>query len=531
MTSLSRAVCWCAVALFLAGSLAAAPRPRLVLGITVDQFRYDYLTRFGADYRGGLRRLLSRGAVFTNARYEHFPTVTAIGHSAIFSGATPSISGIVGNDWYDRDERRNVTSVSDDSVRLLGASGPDFSRPGASPRRLLVSTVGDEMKMAATGKSKVIGVSWKDRAAILPAGHMADAAYWFDNATGGFISSTFYFPELPAWVKDFNNSRHCSRYLNAAWAGRKLPGQPGPELCKALERSPFGNELIELFVESAVQAERLGQRGATDLLAVSFSANDYVGHELGPDSSEVREISIETDKLLEKLFTFLDTRVGLDHVLVLLTSDHGVSPTPEVNAARRMPGGRILPGMIQNPVRAALEKKYGPGQWIVSPSDYSLYFNQDLIRQKGLNPAEVNQLAADVALSIPHVFRVYTRDQLRNGAALEDQVGRRVMNGFYVRRSADVFVLLEPYWIFTRSGATHGTSFSYDSHVPVIFMGPGIRPGRYHQTISVNDIAPTLATMLEIETPSGSLGRVLAEILEPESAAAGQRRGAVSGAR
>jgi hypothetical protein len=503
--------CSSAVAIFLAAtaSYAAAPKPKLVLAIAIDQFRYDYLTRFRADYSGGLARLLTKGAVFTNARYEHFPTVTAIGHSTFMSGATPSISGIIGNDWYDREAHKNVTSVSDDATKLLG--GKDAA--GSSPRRMLVSTVGDELKMSGRGKTRVIGISLKDRSAVLPAGHMADGAFWFDGKTGNFVSSTFYFADLPAWVKDFNAGRPADRYKGEHFGKKTLPAEAGEKLYESLPASPFGNELIEMLAERAIQAEQLGQRDATDLLAVSFSSNDYVGHELGPDAPEVREISILTDKLLDKFFRFVDSKIGIANVLVVITADHGVSPVPEVNAGRKMPGGRMPAGIVQDTVQAALAKKYGDGKWILSPSEHSLYLNLDLVHSKNLDAAEVNRAAAQAALTIPHVFRVYTRERLMNGAALEDQVGRRVMNGFYVRRSADIEIMLEPYWMFAARGTTHGTTFNYDAHVPVIFMGPGVKPGRYHANIAVNDIAPTLATMLDVETPSGSVGRVLSEML------------------
>ncbi len=512
MHSVSRLTHRASLYVFLAAALYAATPPahppKLVLAVAVDQFRYDYLTRFRSDYHDGLARLLTKGAVFTNARYEHFPTVTAIGHSTFLSGATPSISGIVGNDWFDRESNKSVTSVSDESVKVLGGN----NEVGSSPRRMLVSTVGDELKIAGN-KSKVFGISLKDRSAILPVGHMANGAFWFDSKAGNFVSSTYYFDQLPAWVSEFNAARPADKYKGAVWAGHKYPAEAGEKLYSTLPDSPFSNELIEALAERAVQAEQLGVRGVTDILAVSFSANDYVGHDLGPDSAEVREISIHTDKLLGKLFQFLDTKLGMDNVLVVLTADHGVAPLPETNQARKMPGGRMSPGIVRETVQAALTQKYGAGNWIQSPSEHSLYLNWALIRDKKLDDAEVARTAARAALTIPHVFRVYTREQLMNGTALEDQVGRRVMNGFYVRRGADVYILLEPYWMFSQKGTTHGTTFSYDAHVPVIFMGPGIKTGRFDNAIAVNDIAPTLATMLGIETPSGSIGRVLTEIL------------------
>jgi hypothetical protein len=490
---------------------AAAPKkPKLVLAIVLDQFRYDYLTRFRGDYTAGLDQLLTRGAVFTDAQYNHFPTVTAAGHSTFLSGATLSISGIIGNDWYDRDEGREVTSVSDPNTQLVGGRGG----PGSSPNRLLVSTLGDELKIANGGKSKVIGVSLKDRSAILPAGHMANGAYWFDNASGNFVSSTFYFEQLPGWVKTFNENHPAARYAGATWLTHKLPAD-AKQLNTALAASPFGNDLVAAFAERALEAEQLGQRDVTDLLAVSFSSNDYVGHEAGPDAPEVREVSIRTDHVLGELLAAADRAAGSGNVLVVLSADHGVAPIPEVNTARRMPGGRPPAGIVNRTAQEALTKKFGDGKWIVSSSEHSLYFNQELIAQKRLDPAEVDRAAAVALQQLPHVFRVYTREQLATGAVQPDAVSRSVINGFYARRSGDVEVLLEPYWIFTQSGATHGTTFGYDTHVPLIFMGSGIRPGRYYQPVVENDIAPTLAAILEVETPSGSVGRVLSEIFAP----------------
>jgi predicted AlkP superfamily pyrophosphatase or phosphodiesterase len=516
----------CFALLALCASLVAAAaqpaRPKLVLAIVIDQFRYDYLTRFRADYTGGLDRLLRRGAVFTNARYRHYPTVTACGHSIFMTGAMPSLSGIINNEWFDRPSGKTVTSVSDDGVRLVGAEGQ-----GASPRRLLASTLGDEMKMAGKGKPRVIGISLKDRAAILPAGHMADAAYWFDLNSGSFVSSTFYLPGLPQWVKDFNQAHPPARYFNAEWKplapgpdypafARKLPGAAGPDFSKALDASPIGNELVEAFTERAIQDEQLGQRGPTDLLTVSFSSNDYVGHDYGPDSPEVRDMAMRADRLIGRLLDFADAKVGPGNTLVVLTADHGVSPVPETLAQWKMPGGRLPDKVILDAIETALIKRFGAGRWVVAGWGAAPYFNRELIRAKKRTEAEVQAVAAEAAAAVPHVFRVYTRAQLLNGMALGDTITERVVNGFYSSRSADLAVLEEAYWIPWASGTSHGSVFDYDSHVPVIFMGPGVRPGRYDRNIMPNDIAPTLATMLGVATPSGSAGRVLAEMLVPK---------------
>lgn len=496
---------------------AQVPKPKLVLTIVVDQFRYDYLTRFRSEYKGGLARLLEKGAVFTNANYEHFPTVTAVGHSTILSGATPSISGIVGNTWYDRASNKQVTSVSDDSVRLLGGAP---GRTGSSPRQLLVSTIGDELKLSARGESRVIGVSLKDRAAILPAGRMADGAFWFDDTTGNFVSSTYYFADLPAWAATFNKSRSVDKYLGAAWTPvgggqpfRTMGAVADRGYFASMERTPFGNEIVEAFAEAALAGVKLGQHSGIDLLSVSFSANDYVGHGVGPDAPEVRDISITTDRVIQKLFDFVDKQVGLDNVLVVMTADHGVSPLPEFALKQKLPGGRMSEKSVLDAIRQGLTAAYGPGDWISGNSGPAPYFNLDLIRQKKLKAADVENTAAEAARNIPHIFRVYTREQLMFGRALEDTVDRCVRNGFNANRASDLFIVSEPYWIFEERGASHGTPYSYDTHVPVIFMGRGIRPGRYNGNIFVNDVASTLATMLDIETPSGASGRALSEIL------------------
>ena len=489
---------------------AALPaRPKLVLAVAIDQFRYDYLTRFRSEYTGGLRRLLDRGAVFTRARFQHFPSVTAIGHSTYLSGALPAMSGIIGNDWYDRATGRLVTSVSDPAEKILGGGAGE----GASPRRMLVSTVGDELKIATASKSKVIGLSLKDRSAILPSGHMADLALWYDAQTGRFVSSTFYGAALPDWVIRFDDERKADAYRGASWRGGDLPKEAGPALYGAVYGSPFGNDLLEALAERAVEAERLGQRGETDLLTVSFSSNDAVGHEKGPDSPEVRDISVRTDAALGRLFSYLDTRIGMGNVLVTLTADHGVAPLPEVAASRRMPGGRMPAGSVRDAVQAALVQRFGEGQWVVSPSDHSIYIDRKLVAAKRLDLDQVQDTAKEAVQALPHVLRVYTLHELLAGSASDDPVGRSLANSVSAQRTGDLELLLEPYWMFAARGTTHGSVFGYDMHVPVIFMGPGIRPGTYRRDITVNDVAPTLAEILGVESPSGAAGRVLDEVL------------------
>jgi predicted AlkP superfamily pyrophosphatase or phosphodiesterase len=498
------------ILLALAASLVAATpkKPKLVVAIVIDQFRYDYLTRFRSEYHAGFDRLLTQGAVFTNARFIHFPTVTAVGHSTVLTGAIPSISGIIANEWYDFGEHKEVTSVSDSGTKLLGGSGE-----GSSPHRLLVSTVGDELKMSDNRNSRVVGISLKDRAAILPSGHMANGAYWFDPKTGNFVSSTYYFSDLPGWVKDFNSGEPAAKYRGYTWLTHKMPAEP-EKLYSALEATPIGNELIEAFAERALTAEQLGKHDVTDILTVSFSSNDYVGHRYGTYSPEAHDVSVRTDAIIGKFLQTIDKEVGLDNVLVVLTADHGVSPSTEEAAANHMPGGREPASLVRNAVQTALVKKYGEGEWMVGTADLSLFLNRSLIAQKNLDLSAVEDVAAAAVETVPHVARVYTRHQLAAGAVANDDVTRRIVNGYNMERGADVAFILEPYWVFGSSGATHGSPFSYDNHVPVIFMGPGIRAGQYHEDVAVNDIAPTIATILSVETPAGSVGRVLAEMFQ-----------------
>jgi len=495
---------------------AERKRPKLLVAIVVDQFRYDYLLRFRSDYKAGLARLLDHGAVLTDAHLQHIPTVTAIGHSTFLSGATPSISGIVGNEWYDRDSKRYVTSVQDDSEQEVGGIPGKIA---SSPRRMLVSTIPDEIKMSGQ-HTKTIGISIKDRSAILPAGHMADAAYWFENDSNTWVTSSYYIKELPQWVKDVNATRPAFQILGQSWVPLE-GGNPfctmvgGAEIrfCGSLEATPWGNEMIETLAEHAIVNEQLGTHDGTDVLAVSFSSNDYVGHAMGPDSPEVRDISIRTDRLLGKFLDYVDQQVGLANTVVVLTADHGVAPIPEVNQGRKMPGGRISSRMSQTLVQA-LTDKYGADGWL-DGNGGALYLNQELIRSKNLNPAEVEDFAAALLRKAPHIFRVYTRHQLMTGQVPNDAVSRAAVNGFYDQRSGDLTVIPEGFYLFGPApGTSHGLPFNYDTHVPLIFFGAGIKPGIYRMPTAANDIAPTLAELLGVEQPSGSVGRVLGEIFE-----------------
>src|SRR6185312_1153323 len=515
--------------LFTAAGCAAATapaKPKLVVGIVIDQFRYDYLTRFRADYHGGFDQLLTRGADFTNAFYRQTPTVTAVGHSIFMSGAMPAVSGIVGNSWYDRSAGQVVTSVCDWDTRTIGghqdtkAAACTDSDP-ASPKRLLVTTIGDELKDAQPA-SKVIGISIKSRAAILPSGHRANGAFWLDDVTGNFITSSYYMDALPAWAIKFNDRKLPAAYINRKWEGfpkwdfHAPPGSSEPYA--KLPASPWGNELIEQFAEQAITGEHLGHRNATDLLTISFSSNDYIGHAVGPDAPEVRDISIRTDQLLAKLFRYIDREVGLENVLFVLSADHGVAPVPD--PAHRLPGGYVQ-GNLASVIESALNAKFGRADWLIPGTGKGeIYFNWPAIEKvttpngQAVEKSAVYRVAKSAILVAAqlHVARVYTREQLDNGIA-GDFIAVAAMNGYFPTRSPDLTLILEPGFIPGTKGTTHFSPYSYDRHVPIIFMGSGIKPGRYDETVAPNDIAPTLATFLDIQTPSGSSGRVLTEML------------------
>lgn len=500
---------------------------RLLLLVTVDQFRFDYLTRFSEEYNSGIARLMRGGAVFLNAHLEHYPTVTAPGHAALGSGAMPNASGIIGNDWFDRETGKNVTSVSDDRVTQVGGAG----KTGASPHRLLVTTLADELKIAARGRGatgipRAIGISLKDRSAILPVGRSADGAYWYDSGTGEFVTSTFYAEALPAWVRQFNAQRLGHNFAGRPWpflaapaTAHNMPARPGPDLYSAIYASPFGNELLGSLAEAALDGEQLGQRNTLDVFSVSFSSNDAVGHTYGPDSPEVRAISLQTDQAIGSLLTAIDKRVGLARILVVFTSDHGVAPLPEFLAEQRLPGGRLTSEDLFGPIRRALESRFGSGQWILGTAGSSPYLNHALMAERGVDPATARTVAATAAAALPQVSRVYTRDQLLQGTVPTDAFARRIVQSHHPHRSGDLEIVLNPFWIRQKTGTTHGTPYPYDSHIPLIFLGHGISAGRYSRHVALNDVAPTLATRFGVSLPSGSVGKVLSEVLAPAVAA------------
>ncbi len=501
---------------------AESPKPKLVVAIVVDQFRHDYLMRFRGDYHGGLDYLLRNGANFASAYYKQVPTVTAVGHSIFMSGAMPSVSGMVGNSWYDRDENKVVTSVCDWRFNTVGGKQQTegarcTDADPASPNRLLVTTVGDELRNVHED-SKVIGISIKARGAILPSGHRAQGAFWFDDQTGNFVTSSFYMDALPAWAASFNGEKRAEKYVDQPWPGfpsYHFRTAAGRDAYSLLPASPWGNELIEQFAEQAIKGEKLGQRGVTDLLTVSFSSNDYVGHAVGPDAPEVKDMAIRVDEQIGKLFRLLDETVGMQNVLVVLTADHGVASTPAMDEKRKLPGGYLLAD-AEDGVQSALSRKFGKGSWLISGGgEATLYLNKETVAKSKVSLQDVNDTVVDTLLSVPqyHVARVYSRKQLMDGVA-GDFVAEAAMDGFNERRSGDFSIIFEPGYMSGTGGTTHFSAYDYDRHVPLLIAGPGIKAGQFNRTVAVNDVAPTLANILEVGTPSGSSGRVLDEILK-----------------
>jgi predicted AlkP superfamily pyrophosphatase or phosphodiesterase len=541
-------------------------RPRLVLLIAVDQFRYDYLERFGDLFvANGLRRLLREGASWTHSNYDHIPTYTAPGHATMMTGAYPAESGIIGNEWLDRPTGQRISSVADASTKLLG-DNPNAN--GASPHRLVGSTVGDELRLATNGRAKVIGISVKDRSAILPAGRNANAAYWLSTASGNMVSSTYYFKELPGWVIAFNNEKRADKYFGAKWerllpeneywkrAGADTPSwetvgsasgdtnafphtitggakSPGRAYYIALDHSPFINDLIVSFAQQAIINEQLGQDDDTDVLTVSLSGNDYVGHRYGPYSHETMDVTLRTDRQIATLLDFVNTRIGLSNTLIAFTADHGVSPIPEHAKDLGLGGERIKLADLFATINKAISARYNPQGKSPDPSvDYllkysegatmrehfingNLYFNYDALRRDNVNVEEFSQVVVSAALGFPGVARCFSRVQLLRGAtSITDPIERRALHGFYPARSGDVVIIAEPFkYLGDAITATHGSAYSYDTHVPTIIMGPGINAGKYFEPATPADIAPTLSALLRITPPTNATGRVLVEAL------------------
>ena len=522
------AVLMCAV-----NATRADSRPKLVVAIVVDQLRGDYLERFQDQFTtNGFRLLMERGAFLSAAHYDYHPTYTAPGHATILSGAPPSVHGIIGNSWFDKRARRGRYCVEDTTVAGVGVGGASGQR---SPRNFIGSNLADQMRLHF--RSRVVGVSMKDRGAILPAGRKPLGAYWYDAKSGKFVTSTYYHQKLPDWVEAFNQ-RGRSRELEKQVWERLLPesdyvwgdetegeGMLGRErkptfphqVAGSLTTSPFANQLLVEFAMAALEGERLGDSDRPDLLCVSFSANDYVGHRFGPHSQEVQDITMRLDRQLNDFFTTLDQRIGLEHVIIQLTADHGVAPNPEFATAQGLDGGRIKESELMLNLLTELSEQFGPGRYFLSPkfNGGALFFDHEELRKRNLSETELVSSIRDWALDDGRFHAVYSRGQLLEGRA-PGRIGQLILNGYHGERSGDVILVTKPFLIASGSstGTTHGSPWSYDTHVPVLFYGAPFRPGRHPGHFGITDIAPTLAAALRITPPAGSTGLVCADVLK-----------------
>jgi predicted AlkP superfamily pyrophosphatase or phosphodiesterase len=530
----------------LIAQAAPAPLPSvdLVLVISLDQFPYEYMTRFRPHFTGGLAMLLDRGAVFTNAVYKHAQCNTGPGHAVILSGSYGAENGIVSNNWYDRALGRTVYCVEDESVSLLGGKGD-----GRSPARFEASTFGDMLRLHTGFESRVISIANKDRAAILMAGRMPTGVYWM--ADSAFVSSTYYLNALPVWLKEFNGSGMINSYFGALWnqslpetafsgmdqddapyeesrdgLGRTFPhritGTDRSHLTSsyysALWTSPYGVMLPAEAARRAVLGERLGKRGVTDLLCIGFSTTDYVGHAYGPHSREILEIAVAVDRTLGEFFSFIDSTVGLQRCIIALTSDHGVSPIPEYLMAH-VPGasaGRIPGDLVRNTAEASLTTVFGrppAPSWVEAVVERNVYLRRTALQKKNISLSRAAAIVAEKLRQLPGVAHAWNLLDLSgsDGTGLTE----RVRLSYRPDRCGEVFYMLKPFYLEGgHSGTSHGDPYDYNAHVPLILMGVGIRQGVYDQDASPADLAPTLSALLGVEFPSGRTGKVLREALD-----------------
>ena len=517
-----------------------ADKPKLVVGIVVDQMRYDFLYRYSEKYSsGGFKRLMNEGFNCRNNHYNYAPTVTAAGHAAIFTGSIPAINGMIGNEWFNQKTGKSVYCVEDSSVRTVGSD----SKAGLmSPKNLLVSTITDQLKIANNFQSKTIGIALKDRGSILPAGHTANAAYWFDSKNGAWITSSFYMNDLPQWVKDFNSMKMPQKYMAEGWktllpiekytestadnqvyeaklSGEKtatfpheLAAQSGVNLLEVIRTTPFGNTLTKDFALVAIQSENLGKSPKTDFLTISFSSPDYVGHAFGPNSIEVEDTYLRLDKDIEEILTSLDNSLGKGNYLVFLSADHGVADVPGFWQSQKLPAGVVDAAMSSRDVKTALKTAFGEGEFIIAEDNSQLYLNANLMEEKKISYTQIYEIVRKTLLKRDDVADVIDLHNLAN-STLPDYQLSYVKNGFNPRRSGDIMVVLNPSWFAGRKqGTTHGSLYRYDTHVPLLFYGWKVKSGETTLRTNISDISPTVADLLNILEPNGSVGNVISGV-------------------
>ena len=521
----------------------AVPRPKLVVGIVVDQMRWDYLYRYYERYgTGGFKRLLTDGFTCENTYINYVPTVTAIGHSTVYTGSVPAIHGIAGNDFIIQQTGQPMYCTQDDLVNGVGTAGDAGKQ---SPKNLLASTITDQLKLATNFRSKVIGIAIKDRGGILPAGHFADAAYWYEGKSGNWISSSFYMEQLPQWVQDFNAQQLPAKYLQQDWntlypietyvqsidddnayegsyRGEERPVFPR-QLGQLVEKNglglisstPFGNTLTLDLAKAAIANEQLGHNPAnvTDFLAVSLSSTDYVGHQFAINSVEVEDTYLRLDAELEAFFKYLDETVGKGEYTVFLSADHGASHNASFFTDKKGNGGLFNTRGVTNDLNAHLAQQFGQEKIVRSLSNYQVSLNYDVIRANQLDEQAIKTSAIDFLRQLDGVAFAVDMQNAAN-ATVPARIRERIINGYNAKRSGVIQIILEPQWYSGgQTGGTHGTWGSYDAHIPLVWMGWGIEHGATNRETHMTDIAATLAALLHIEEPNGNIGQPIREVL------------------
>jgi predicted AlkP superfamily pyrophosphatase or phosphodiesterase len=516
--------------------------PKLVIGIVVDQMAYEYIPRYWEKYSDdGFKKLISNGFFCKNANFTHFPTYTAPGHSCIYTGSIPSIHGICGNDWYDREWGRLRYCADDTSVNTVGS----FSTEGKmSPASLQVSTITDELRMSNNFKSKVIGIALKDRGGIFPAGKLGNASYWYDNTSKRWVTSTYYMQILPNWVDEFNNKNLPDFYLSKPWNtllpieqytesmmddnnfetlynGEEKPVFPHnfPELKyknpQLLRYSPFGNDLTKDFAIETIDKENLGKNNCTDFLCLSFSSTDYVGHIFGLNSIEMEDTYLRVDLNIAEILKYVDDKIGMEKVLILFTADHGVCRNPGYMKSLNFDAGTFFRNVVLDSVNIYLDRIYKKNNLAIQFINQQVYFDRNLIINAGLNIEEITKNTARyIKENIPGVRNVFTTEDLKSNINSAPYISF-FRNGFFEKRCGDVFVNFMPYWIEERIvGAEHGSPYQYDTHVPLVWYGWEIEKGETLDFINMTDVAPTLSVLLNIGLPGGCIGKPIEKVLK-----------------
>ncbi len=520
-------------------------QPKLVVGIVVDQMRFDYLYRFQSKFgENGFKRLLKEGNNCRNVNYNYVPTYTGPGHASIYTGTYPAMHGIISNRWFERKTGKNVYCCEDKSYVTLGEGGKEEGE--MSPQRCITTTVGDELRLSNNKKSKVIGIALKDRGAILPSGHMANAAYWFSSKTGNWISSNFYANTLPSWVIEFNQQKLSDKYLSQKWETsypisdykeclsddnnyeESFKGELKPifphdlpalkllnEGYGILKEVPFGNTITKDFAISTIKAEEMGKNNVTDMLTISFSSTDYVGHRFGISSIELEDTYIKLDKDLAELFNFLDSYLGKENVLLFLTADHGAVENPQYLIDSKINAAFVDEKEITIGLKSLLKQNFCDSL-LLSFSNEQVFFNHKLIETKKINYSIIEELTIKYLASQLNVRQVLKSSDLLSNQ-YTDVPRSLVQNGFSPTRSGDIIVVYEPSVIESfndKKGTTHGAPYSYDTHVPLIWWGYKIKKDENVTAINITDIAPTISQFLNIQYPSGCVGKPIVELFK-----------------